>query len=42
MDIGNELRVIEVDEPTKTPNEIEEVMVEDAATEEPNKHPRVI
>lgn len=42
MDLGNEVRVIEVDEPAMTPNEVEEIMVEDAATESPNPYPRVI
>jgi hypothetical protein len=42
MDIGKELRVIEVDEPSVSPRETEEIMVEVPATEPANPYPRTI
>jgi hypothetical protein len=42
MDIGKELRVIEVDEPSVTPLETEEIMVEIPTNEPANPYPRTL
>jgi hypothetical protein len=42
MDIGKELRVIEVDEPSVSPREMEEAPVEVPAPEPANPYPRTI
>jgi hypothetical protein len=42
VDIGKELRVIEVDEPSVSPRETEEIVVEVPPTEPANPYPRTI
>lgn len=42
MDIGKELRVIEVEEPSVSPRETEEIVVEVAVTEPADPYPRRI
>jgi hypothetical protein len=42
MDIGKELRVIEVEEPLAGPRETEEIVVEETVTEPADPYPRRI
>jgi hypothetical protein len=42
MDIGKEIRVIEVEEPSVSPRETEEIVVEVTVTEPADPYPRRI